>query len=157
MIIGGKEVRTGNTSDIFPPHELDKKIGFFHNGDGSHVTLAIEAALAAKKEWENMPWQERAAIFLKAADLLAGPYRAKMNAAVMLGQSKNVFQAEIDGVAELCDFFRFNVHYLTEIYKDQPYSPRGRIPTDGRIYFCPDSVQFHIHCRQSAQRSRTDG
>jgi len=134
MVIGGKEVKTDNTSDIFPPHELDKKIGVFYNGDGSHVSQAIDAALAAKKDWENMPWQERAAIFLKAADLLAGPYRAKMNAAVMLGQSKNVFQAEIDGVAELCDFFRFNVHFMTEIYKDQPYSPRG---TWNRVEYRP--------------------
>jgi 1-pyrroline-5-carboxylate dehydrogenase len=134
MIIDGKEVRTDNTSDIFPPHERDKKIGVFYNGDASHVSDAIDAALAAKKDWENMPWQERAAIFLKAADLLAGPYRAKMNAAVMLGQSKNVFQAEIDGVAELCDFFRFNVHFMTEIYKDQPFSPRG---TWNRVEYRP--------------------
>jgi 1-pyrroline-5-carboxylate dehydrogenase len=134
MIIGGKEVKTVKTADIFPPHELDKKIGVFYNGDAEHVTQAIDAAMAAKSEWENMPWQERAAIFLKAADLLAGPYRAKMNAAVMLCQSKNVFQAEIDGVAELCDFFRFNVHYMTEIYKDQPYSPRG---TWNRVEYRP--------------------
>ena len=124
MIIGGKEVRTEKTTDIRPPHELSHKLGQFHEGTAEHVNMAIDAALTAKKDWENMPWEERAAIFLKAADLLSGPYRAKMNAATMLGQSKNIFQAEIDSVAELADFFRFNVYYLTQIYKDQPYSPK---------------------------------
>ena len=124
MIIGGKEVRTGNTKDIRPPHELSHKLGQFHEGDAEHVKMAIDAALAAKKEWELMPWEERAAIFLKAADLISGPYRAKMNAATMLGQSKNIFQAEIDCVVELADFFRFNVSYMTQIYQEQPFSPK---------------------------------
>lgn len=124
MVIGGKEIRTSKTEEIHPPHELNHLLGQYHLGDESHVTLAIEAAMKAKKKWENTPWEERAAIFLKAADLLAGPYRAKMNAATMLGQSKNIFQAEIDCVAELCDFFRFNAYYMTQIYTEQPYSPR---------------------------------
>jgi 1-pyrroline-5-carboxylate dehydrogenase len=125
MYIGGQQVRTGNRVSIHPPHERKHTLGYYHRGDASHVSMAIDAALAAKQNWENMPWPDRAAIFLKAADLLAGPYRARMNAATMLGQSKNVFQAEIDSVAELCDFFRFNVQYMTEIYSDQPESAPG--------------------------------
>ncbi len=124
MIIGGKEVRTGNTKEIRPPHELSHKLGQFHEGGTEHVKMAIDAALEAKKDWETMPWEERAAIFLKAADLMSGPYRAKMNAATMLGQSKNIFQAEIDCVVELADFFRFNVSYMTQIYQEQPFSPK---------------------------------
>jgi len=122
MTIGGKKVLTDNRIAIHPPHDLKQTLGNFCKGDAGHVRQAIDAALEAKKEWENMPWQERAAIFLKAADLLAGPFRAKMNAATMLCQSKNVFQAEIDCVAELCDFYRFNVQYMTEIYAGQPES-----------------------------------
>lgn len=125
MFIGGKRVTTGNKIAIHPPHELSHTLGHYHQGDATHVQMAIDAALAAKPAWEAMPWEERAAIFLKAADLLAGPYRAKMNAATMLCQSKNVFQAEIDCVAELCDFFRFNAEYMTEIYRQQPISPAG--------------------------------
>jgi len=120
MYINGKEVRTGNKVDIFPPHDTSHKIGEFHRGDASHVNDAIKSALAAKEDWENMPWEQRAAIFLKAADLFAGPYRAKINAATMLAQSKNAFQAEIDASCELIDFLRFNVQYMTEIYSEQP-------------------------------------
>ncbi len=120
MYIDGKEIRTNNTQEIYPPHDLHHKIGQFHKGDASHVNAAIEAALKAKENWENMLWEHRASIFLKAADLLAGPYRAKMNAATMLGQSKNCYQAEIDSACELIDFLRFNVHYMSEIYADQP-------------------------------------
>ncbi|MEM7105857.1 MAG: L-glutamate gamma-semialdehyde dehydrogenase [Bacteroidota bacterium] len=125
MYIGGKEVRTDNLVSIHPPHEIAHTLGHYHKGDASHVHLAIEAALSARAEWEDMPWQERAAIFLKCADLLAGPYRAKMNAATMLGQSKNAFQAEIDAACELIDFFRFNVQYMTQIYAEQPESAPG--------------------------------
>ncbi len=125
MYIGGKHITTGNKVAIRPPHEIKHTLGYYHQGDVSHVRMAIDAALAAKPAWEAMPWEERAAIFLKAADLLAGPYRAKMNAATMLCQSKNVFQAEIDCVAELCDFYRFNVEYMTDIYKRQPTSSPG--------------------------------
>jgi 1-pyrroline-5-carboxylate dehydrogenase len=125
MIIGGKEVTSGNLVDIHPPHEIKHVLGRFHKGDASHVKMAIEAAKNAKERWENMHWEQRASIFLKAAELLAGPYRARMNAATMLGQSKNIFQAEIDGVCELIDFFRFNVQYMTEIYNQQPDSAKG--------------------------------
>jgi 1-pyrroline-5-carboxylate dehydrogenase len=125
MIINGKEIFTDNKIDIRPPHELKHKLGTFNRGEASHVAQAVEAALAAKPKWEAMPWQDRASIFLKAAELLAGPYRAKMNAATMLCQSKNVYQAEIDCVAELVDFFRFNVQYMTEIYATQPESQPG--------------------------------
>lgn len=125
MYIGGEKVFTENKKTIHPPHELSHVLGTYSQGDSSHVTMAIDAALKAKTQWENMPWQERAAIFLKAADLLAGPYRAKMNAATMLGQSKNIYQSEIDAVCELADFFRFNVQYMTEIYAQQPESAPG--------------------------------
>lgn len=120
MYINGAEIRTGNTSEIFPPHDLGHKIGFYHNGDSSHVSQAIDAALAAKPMWEAMPWEQRAAIFLKAAELLAGPYRYEINAATMLAQSKNAYQAEIDAACEMIDFLRFNVHYMEEIYNEQP-------------------------------------
>lgn len=123
MYIGGKKVKTNTKVPIVPPHETSHLLGHFSKGNSTHVKQAIDAALKAKESWENMPWQERAAIFLKAADLLAGPYRAKMNAATMLGQSKNIYQAEIDAVAELCDFFRFNAQYMTEIFTIQPESP----------------------------------
>ena len=122
MTIGGEKVMTDDRHAIHPPHELKHTLGYFGKGNASHVQQAITAALAAKPAWENMSWEDRAAIFLKAADLLAGPYRAKMNAATMLCQSKSIYQAEIDAVAELCDFFRFNVQYLTEIYQQQPES-----------------------------------
>jgi 1-pyrroline-5-carboxylate dehydrogenase len=120
MYIGGKEVRTENLGEIRPPHDHQHLLAVYHIGDKSHVSAAIDAALAAKEDWENLPWEQRAAIFLKAADLIAGPYRARINAATMLGQSKNAYQAEIDSACELIDFLRFNVHYMTEIYKQQP-------------------------------------
>ena len=125
MYIGGKEIRTDQKVRISPPHNHQHTIGYFHNGNATHVQAAIEAALAAKEAWENTSWEHRAAIFLKAADLITGKYRAKMNAATMLAQSKNAYQAEIDCVCELADFFRFNVQYMTQIYADQPYSPPG--------------------------------
>ena len=125
MYIGGKKINTKNKVEMRPPHEINHVLGTFSKGDGTHVTKAINAALAAKKDWENMPWQDRAAIFLKAADLLSGPFRAKMNAATMLAQSKNCYQAEIDAVAEFCDFLRYNVQFMTEIYLGQPESAPG--------------------------------
>lgn len=125
MIIDGKEVRTGKLQDIRPPHDHRHLLGHYHQGDASHVTLAIEAALKAKPAWEKMHWESRAAIFLKAAELLTGPYRQQMNAVTMLGQSKNAFQAEIDCVCELADFFRFNVKNMYEIYQMQPNSSAG--------------------------------
>ena len=125
MIIGGKEIRTGNTATMHPPHNHAHILGTYHKGDSSHVKQAIEAALAAREKWANTPWQDRAAIFLKAAELLAGPFRSKMNAATMLCQSKNAFQAEIDAACELVDFFRFNVQYMCDIYSQQPESAPG--------------------------------
>ena len=122
MYIGGKEVRTGKLAPLSPPHDHQHILGHFHRGDASHVQMAIDAALAAKNEWAAMPWEHRAAIFLKAADLISGKYRAKINAATMLGQSKSAFQAEIDSACELIDFLRFNVQYMYEIYNQQPAS-----------------------------------
>ena len=125
MYIGGQEVRTADRVAMHPPHAHAHVLGHYSRGDASHVQAAIDAALGARAKWAAMPWEQRAAIFLKAADLLAGPYRARMNAATMLAQSKNAFQAEIDAVCELADFWRFNVAYMTQIYKDQPESLPG--------------------------------
>jgi 1-pyrroline-5-carboxylate dehydrogenase len=118
-------VRTANKKPLTAPHDHQKVLGHYNVGDATHVQEAIDSALAAKEAWSNLPWEDRAAIFLKAADLLAGPFRDKMNAATMLAQSKNVFQTEIDAVCELVDFFRFNVQYMTQIYKEQPESLPG--------------------------------
>ena len=125
MHIGGKEVRTSNKVPMSPPHDHKKVLGHFNYGDASHVSQAIDAAMAAREEWANLPWEQRASVFLKAADLLAGPFRDKVNAATMLAQSKNVMQAEIDAACELIDFFKFNVQYLTQIYQEQPESLPG--------------------------------
>lgn len=125
MYINGEEVRSGQTVEIRPPHETAHLLGHFHKSDENHVHQAIAAALAAHQRWSETSWEHRASIFLKAADLLANKYRYRMNAATMLGQSKNAYQAEIDSACELIDFLRFNVHYLTEIYKQQPISPEG--------------------------------
>ena len=122
MYIGGKRVRSDEQIAIHPPHERAHLLGRYNKGNATHVKQAIQAALKAKPRWESLNWTDRAAIFLKAADLLSGPYRARMNAATMLGQSKNIFQAEIDAVAELCDFFRFNAKFAEEIYAQQPIS-----------------------------------
>lgn len=125
MYIGGKQVRTGKKVAIHPPHETAHTLGHFHAGDESHVREAIEAALAAKEKWAAMSWENRANIFIRAADLIAGKYRMYMNGTTMLGQSKNAFQAEIDAACELIDFLRFNVHFLSEIYRQQPISGPG--------------------------------
>ena len=125
MIIGGKEIKTDKKVRIFPPHDIKHTLGYYHQGNASHVQMAIDAAMVAHEKWNSMAWHHRAAIFLKAADLISGPYRAKMNAATMLGQSKNAFQAEIDAACELADFFRFGVQCMTEIYKMQPESAAG--------------------------------
>jgi 1-pyrroline-5-carboxylate dehydrogenase len=123
--IGGKEIRTGNTISIHPPHDHKHTVGNFHTAEKHHIEEAVESVMEARKKWAITPWQDRAAIFLKAAELLAGPYRARMNAATMIGQSKNVFQAEIDAACEMIDFFRFNVEFMTEIYSNQPQSAPG--------------------------------
>ncbi|MFN4950879.1 MAG: L-glutamate gamma-semialdehyde dehydrogenase [Flavobacteriales bacterium] len=125
MYIGSEEIRTDDKKRMAPPHEHAKTIGHFNYGDSSHVHAAIDAALQARKAWANLPWHDRAAVFLRAADLLAGPFRERINASTMLAQSKNVFQAEIDAACELIDFFRFNVQYMTQIYQEQPESLPG--------------------------------
>ena len=125
MYIGGEEVRSGKTVSIHPPHDHQHTLGHYHQGDKSHIEAAINAALNAKADWANMPWEQRAAIFLKAAELIAGPYRYKLNAATMLGQSKNAFQAEIDSACEIIDFLRYNVQYMSEIYAQQVGSSKG--------------------------------
>jgi len=124
MFIGGERVFSDEKIAMRPPHERAHLLGHYSKGNADHVQAAIKAALKAKPAWEAMPWQERAAIFLRAADLLTGPYRAKMSAATMLCQSKNVFQAEIDCICELADFWRYNVYFMQEIYKQQPLSTR---------------------------------
>ena len=125
MYIGNKEVRTNKKVAMHPPHEIAHTLGYFSAGEEKHVHQAIEAALAAKEAWASMSWESRAGIFLKAADLLATKYRSYINGCTMLGQSKNAFQAEIDAACELIDFLRFNVHFLSDIYKQQPISSAG--------------------------------
>ena len=140
MYIGNKEVRSDNKIRLSPPHDHKHTLGHFSKSDKSHVEQAINAALEAKEKWSNLSWEHRASIFLKAAELIAGPYRSKLNAATMLGQSKNAFQAEIDSACEIIDFLRFNVQYMTEIYGEQPISGPGvwnRLewrPLEGFIY-----------------------
>lgn len=125
MIIGGEEVHSSNTGTIVMPHDHGHKLGTFHQGDASSVDQAAKACKAAEREWQATPWEHRAAIFLKAADLLAGPWRDKINAATMLGQSKNAYQAEIDAACELIDFWRYNVQFMRELYTEQPESSPG--------------------------------
>jgi 1-pyrroline-5-carboxylate dehydrogenase len=140
MYIGSEEVRTNDLASMTPPHQHQHVVGNYHKGDASHAQKAIKAALAAKNDWASMKWEHRASIFLKAADLLAGPFRARMNAATMVAQSKNVHQAEIDASCELIDFLRFNVQYMTDIFMEQPDSSDGiwnRMefrPLEGFIY-----------------------
>ncbi|MBZ0328073.1 MAG: L-glutamate gamma-semialdehyde dehydrogenase [Altibacter sp.] len=140
LYINGKSVKTGNTKTMSPPHDHKHVLGSYHKAEKKHITDAIATALEARKSWANMPWEQRAGIFLRAAELLAGPYRARINAATMLAQSKNIYQAEIDAACELIDFLRFNVQYMTEIYAEQPESTSGawnRLeyrPLEGFIY-----------------------
>jgi 1-pyrroline-5-carboxylate dehydrogenase len=125
MYIGGKEIRTNKKVAMHPPHDHQRTVANYHEGDKSHVQAAIDAALKAKKAWADLNYEQRASIFLKAADLLSGPYRYKINAATMIGQSKNVFQAEVDSACEMIDFLRFNVQFMRDIYKQQPVSSKG--------------------------------
>jgi 1-pyrroline-5-carboxylate dehydrogenase len=140
MRIGSEDVRTDEKVSIHPPHEFDYTLGYYYMGDESHVVKAIDAALEARPKWQSLRWDQRAAIFLRAADLISGPYRQKLNAATMLGQSKNVYQSEIDAVCEFADFLRFNVKFMTEIYKEQPISEKGiwnrmeQRPLEGFVY-----------------------
>lgn len=125
LIIGGEEIRTGNTEEIRIPHNHSHILGVYHKASKKEVDMAIEAALEARKEWSEMPWEHRVSVFLKMAELLAGPWRATLNAATMLGQSKTVHQAEIDSAAELVDFYRFNSYYFAKLMEDQPFSSAG--------------------------------
>lgn len=140
MYIGAEEVRTDVLEAIRPPHKHAHVVGYYHKGGAVHASAAVQAAMAAKEEWVSMSWEDRASIFLKAADLLAGPFRNRMNASTMVGQSKNIHQAEIDAACELIDFLRFNVQYMSEIYAEQPASSDGvwnRMdyrPLEGFIY-----------------------
>ncbi len=140
MYIGGKEVRDGEKKSLHPPHDHQHLLGYYYKSEKQHVSQAIDAALAAKSAWANLSWEQRASIFLKAADLIAGPYRAELNAATMLGQSKNAFQAEIDSACEIIDFLRYNVQFMTQIYAMQPESSAGMWnrtewrPLEGFVY-----------------------
>ncbi|RDI08247.1 L-glutamate gamma-semialdehyde dehydrogenase [Flavobacterium sp. AG291] len=140
LYIGSEEIRTGKTRTINPPFDHKKVVGVFHDAEKEHVEKAIAAALAAKKKWAALSWEHRASIFLKAAELLAGPYRAKINAATMIGQAKTVHQAEIDSACEFIDFLRFNVEFMTKIYNEQPISSEGiwnrmeHRPLEGFVY-----------------------
>lgn len=140
MFIGGKEIRTDDVREIFAPHDHKHLLGRYYYGTADHVVQAIDAALEARDAWQSLEWEHRAAIFLKAADLISGPYRAKINAATMLGQSKNIYQAEIDAACEMADFFRFNVEFMVKIYNDQPISSKGvwnrvdQRPLEGFVY-----------------------
>src|SRR3972149_1060524 len=122
LIIGGKEVRTGNTGKIVCPHNHQKQLAIYHKASEKEILMAIQSALEAKKHWGATPWQERASVMLKAAELLSKKHRALINAATMVGQSKNVFQAEIDSACETIDFLRYNVYFASEIYRMQPKS-----------------------------------
>ena len=140
LYIGGKEVRTGSTKNLFPPFDHQHHLGTYHTATKDLIQDAIDAALEARIKWSQMAWEHRAAIFLKAAELVAGPYRAKLNAATMIAQGKTVHQAEIDAACEFIDFLRFNVQYMTEIYKQQPISSKGiwnrveQRPLEGFVY-----------------------
>jgi len=125
LIIGGKEVKTGNMGEMRVPHNHQKLLGKFHKAGKEEVNMAVEASQEAWKTWSVMPWEQRVSIFLKAAELLSGPWRARINAATMLGQSKVPFQAEIDSACELIDFWRFNAYYMAQLMSEQPYSPKG--------------------------------
>ena len=122
LYIGSEEIKTGDTAPMNPPHDHKHHLGDYHKASREHVEKAIKVALEAREKWANLAWEQRAAVFLKAAELIAGPYRYKINAATMIGQSKNIFQAEIDAACELIDFLRFNVEYMTRIYEEQPES-----------------------------------
>jgi 1-pyrroline-5-carboxylate dehydrogenase len=140
LYIGSEEIRTGNTRNMSAPHDHKHVVGTYHLAEKTHVEKAIKNCLESKTKWANMAWEQRAAIFLKAAELIAGPYRARINAATMIAQSKNIFQAEIDASCELIDFLRFNVEFMTQIYADQPKSTSdtwNRLeyrPLEGFIY-----------------------
>jgi 1-pyrroline-5-carboxylate dehydrogenase len=140
IYIGGEEIKTGNTSRLVAPHDHKRDLGHYHQAEKKHVQQSIDTALEARKKWVGLPWEQRAAVFLKAADLISGPYRQRLNAATMIGQSKNIYQAEIDSACEIADFLRFNVKYMSEIYEEQPnssHSSWNRLehrPLEGFVY-----------------------
>ncbi len=140
LYIGSEAIKTGDTADIRPPHDHKHKVGTYHLAKKKHVEQAIDEALKARERWAKLEWEQRTAVFLKAADLIAGPYRSRINAATMIGQSKNIYQAEIDSACELCDFLRFNVEYMSDMYNEQPNSSDGnwnRVeyrPLEGFVY-----------------------
>lgn len=140
LYIGAEEIKTGDTGTMHPPHDHQHTLGVYHKATKEQIQTAIDSALEARKEWSQMPWEQRAGIFLRAAELIAGPYRAKINATTMLGQSKNIHQAEIDAACETIDFLRYNVQYMTEIYQEQPESTNAewnRVeyrPLEGFVY-----------------------
>jgi len=140
LYIGSEEIKTGDTMGMRPPHDHKHDLGSFHLAEKKHIEKAISTSLKARQQWADLDWEQRAAVFLKAADLIAGPYRARINAATMIGQSKTIYQAEIDSACELIDFLRFNVEYMSQIYEEQPESSAGawnRIeyrPLEGFVY-----------------------
>ena len=140
LYIGSEEIRTKKTATMHPPHDHKHNLGVYHLAEKKHIEKAIDVALEARKKWAKLEWEQRAAVFLKAADLISGPYRYKLNAATMIGQSKNIYQAEIDSACEIADFLRFNVEYMSEIYNDQPESDEtawNRVehrPLEGFVY-----------------------
>lgn len=140
LYIGAEEIKTGNTKSIRPPHDHQHEVGVYHTAEKKHVDQAIQSCLNARHDWAKLPWEQRAAVFLKAAELVAGPYRQKLNASTMIGQSKNIYQAEIDAACEFADFLRFNVEFMTQIYDEQPESDAtawNRVehrPLEGFVY-----------------------
>ncbi len=140
LYIGAEEIKSGNTKSIRPPHDHQHEVGIYHTADKKHVDLAIQSCLDARKQWAALPWEQRAAVFLKAAELVAGPYRQRLNAATMIAQSKTIYQAEIDAACEFADFLRFNVEFMTQIYDEQPESDASawnRVehrPLEGFVY-----------------------
>jgi len=156
LIIGGKEIRTGNTGKCIIPHDRHHVLATYHKAGEKEVQMAIEAALQAKSQWENMPWEHRASIFMKAAEMVSGPWRAVFNAAIMLGQSKTVYQAEIDAACELIDYLRFNVYYMTQIYSEQPFPSQNAWnrmeyrPLEGYVFAVTPFNFTAIACNLSA-------
>lgn len=162
LIIGGKEVRTGNLEPVRMPHDHQHILGRYHKAGEKEIKMAVDAALKAHKEWESFSWFERASITVKAAELISKKFRNRLNAATMLGQSKSAFQAEIDAACETTDFLRFNAHYISDIYHDQPHSDPGIInrleyrPL-GRLCFYREPIQLHSYCFKPEHGSNSDG
>ena len=162
LVIGGENVETGKTAEVVMPHRKTHVLADVHQGGAAEVERAIEAAGEAWEDWSRMPWEERAAIFLRAAELLAGPWRSTLNASTMLGQSKTAHQAEIDAACEVIDFFRFNVEFMTRIYEEQPVSSPGRVephrvPAARGVRLRRLAVQLHGHRREPPRQRRADG